>query len=154
MISFMEYSHNLDQVVDSIHKMGTLANHARSDKASAPDTAHRNFDVLLGHVPVDMIDKLPEGVKSKLCNVLSEILEYHIEAWDKVGRHVQQLWDHPVNAPGKVLGKELLNRASAWVMRNIGAEFFIGYSGEMTKAVVHHYTGQVVRVFVSKSNYR
>jgi hypothetical protein len=153
MITFLEYSQNLDQVVDHIHKMRASGKEVK-DRTFAQSTAKNHINVLLGYVPAGMIDKLPDTARAELAIVILHIFEYHLDAWDQLGKHVEQLWDQPVPFPGGMLGRELLNRMSARVMQNLGAEFFISYSGNISKAIAFKYTHKVPRVYPSKSNYR
>jgi hypothetical protein len=151
MITFCEYSYNLDQVIkliqDMRHDMRDVSDHSRSK-------AKNHVSIIQGYVPVDFLDKLPDTARADIAIVLADAVKNDHDSWNEVGRHLHVLWDQPVPMPGKTLGGELLNRVSAEVMESIGAEFFISFSGNLSKGIVYKYTHKHPRVFPSKKNYR
>ncbi len=144
MRTFLEYSYNLEQVSNIFKKM-------YGDKDAKSDD---QLKFIIGMIPPDFIEKLPDGARGDAALVFRRILAHDMDSWDKLGKYVQQLWDQPIAGPGKTLGRDLLNRMSAVVMHNTGSDFFISYSGDMSKSTAHSYTNTHPRVFVSKSNYR
>lgn len=143
MISFLEYSYNLDQVSDIFNRLA-------SSRTIQPDDLMKE---LLMSVPVAYMDKLPDLARHDAAMVLRKILLYRNRSWDKLKGYVEPLWDQPISGPAKTLGKDLLNWISAQVMEDNKSEFFISYSGEMSKGTVFAYTKQKIRVFLSKRDY-
>ncbi len=144
MITFLEYSYNLEQVASTFKKMA-------GDKVTKP-ASHKTW--ILGFVPADFIEKLPDGARFDAAMVIRKIILDDVHAWDEVGDHIKPLWDQPIPGPGKTLGGDLLNKVSAKVKEKNGAEFFMSYSGDLSRGEVHSYTKGYPRVFASKSNYR
>jgi hypothetical protein len=143
MMTFLEYSHNLEQISDMFKKM--------SEDKNAQVGAQLQ-DILIT-VPVDYIDKLSDVARSHAAIVFRRILLGKSSAWNKVGRFVRLLWDQPISGPGKTLGQDLMNWISAKVMEDTNSESFVSYSGNLSKGSVYHYTKKQCRVFPSKSNY-
>jgi len=145
MISFLEYSHNLEQISSSFDKMV---------KDRGAHSAGSQLSFILDAVPPDFMDKLPDGSRANAALVLRNILLHKTEAWDELGKFVEVLWDQPVPGPGQTLGRDLLNWVSAKVMEDTQSEFFISYSGKLSKSGAYHYTKKHMRVFVGNHNYR
>lgn len=144
MITFLEYSYNLEQI-------------SHMFKSIAQDPSVKLEDMtkwIINSVPPEYIDKLPEGSRADAALLLLKILINQPEDWNKLGKFVEPLWDQSISGPGKTLGKELLNNISSLIMDKVGADFFISYSGEIPRSAVYKYTKKHVRVFASKSNYR
>jgi hypothetical protein len=144
MRTFLEYSYNLQQVSDIFNKMV-------GDKS---DSVDRELSFVTGMVPAQYMDKLPDAARGNAALVLRRILLHKVDAWDEVGKFVEPLWDQPIGGPGKTLGRDLLNWVSAKVMEDTGSDFFLSYSGDLSKSAAHHYTKKHPRVFVTKNNYR
>lgn len=143
MKTFLEYSYNLEQVSNIFDKMA-------KDKIASPES---QMSFILMSIPVDFMDKLPDGARANAALIFNRILSNNMEMWDELGRYVRPLWDQPISGPAKTLGKSLLNKLSAEVMQSTGSEFFISYSGELSKGVVYKYTKRNIRTFINRKNY-
>jgi len=141
MITFSEYSHNLDQISSIIDKM-------------VKEKGVDQFNYFIETIPTDFIDRLPDTARASAALVLERMLSNNLEKWDALGKYVQPLWDQSIYKPGKTLGGELLNKVSAYIMKDINADFFISFSGNLSKSGIIHYTGNIVRSFMSESDYR
>lgn len=149
MITFLEFSYSVEQVMEIIKNM---ISELKNPSEEMRNIIKKQSEIIKVHIPVDFIKRLPDNARANLAVVLMNIVDHSHDYWNPLGKYLQALWDQPVSSPGKTLGKELLNRMSALVKQNIGADFFISYS-EIGKGAAHRYTGGLPRVFVSKKNY-
>jgi hypothetical protein len=85
MITFLEYSYNLEQVSSIFKKMA-------EDKFAKPDEQKR---FILGMIPVDFMDKLPDGSRGYAASVLRNILIHDTDSWDKLKSYVMPYGINP-----------------------------------------------------------
>lgn len=143
MISFLEYSNNLENISNSLNRL------ANDEYVNVNDL----MNDFLKLIPVNYIRNLTDSSKHNAVKVIRKILLYKNNAWNKLKSYVEVLWDEFINGPAKTLGNDLLNWISAKAMKDSNSNFFISYSGEMSKGTVFHYTQEQVRVFISKRKF-